>query len=49
MDLLMVLMMDRLRTDPVAACAGYRAIGDLVICRVAVMSVTAAARAELTW
>ena len=31
----------RLRDAPIAACTGYHAIGDRVIHRVAVMSITA--------
>ena len=38
-----------LMDDPVAACAGYHAIGNCVIRRGAVMAVTAADRAGLTW
>ena len=38
-----------LRSDHVAACVGYHAIGDYVLHRVAVTFVTDAAQVGLTW
>ena len=47
-DILMATAL-HLRAAPVAARAGYHAIGDFVIRRISVTAVTASARAVLTW